>query len=257
MITQVRKEKFESDSTLCCQERNFSIVTNFGCAKRCFFCAFANHRLKWEKQTIDWDYLDWCIGRFTGPKVSVSGGGDPLFELKENFSTLEAIVAICHKHNRQVDLHTNEDLLDKLAMIELLGFHQVVVSTHTISEVRREELTRLLRFSRARVVVVYVGQGSDWIREWIQFYSFVPKLTVRECRGVVVDFNKFDRRFKTNFRKLDFWLMATITIISCPTIWSTKITTPQSWRKNSKERRKSNDNLKGYRRAAKWQSFHL
>jgi len=204
MITQVRKEKFESDSTLCCQERNFSIVTNFGCAKRCFFCAFANHRLKWEKQTIDWDYLDWCIGRFTGPKVSVSGGGDPLFELKENFSTLEAIVAICHKHNRQVDLHTNEDLLDKLAMIELLGFHQVVVSTHTISEVRREELTRLLRFSRARVVVVYVGQSSDWIREWIRFYSFVPKLTVRECRGVVADFNKIRQTLQDEFPQVRF-----------------------------------------------------
>jgi len=204
MIARVRKEKSGLDGTLCCQGRNFSVVTNFGCAKRCFFCAFANHRLKQERRAIDWDYLDWCIGRFTGPKVSVSGGGDPLFELGRNFSTLEKIVAICRNHSCQVDLHTNEDLLDKLATIESLGFHQVVVSTHTISEVRREELTRLLKFARVRAVVVYVGQSPDWVRQWIQFYSFVPKLTVRECRGVVADFNKIRQTLQSEFPQVRF-----------------------------------------------------
>lgn len=204
MITQVRKKKSVTDGVLCRQERNFSIVTNFGCAKRCFFCAFANHRLKHERRTIDWDYLDWCIRRFTGPKVSISGGGDPLFELRKNLPTLERIVAICRNHGRQVDLHTNEDLLDKLAVIESLGFHQVVVSTHTISEVRREELTQLLKFSRVRAVVVYVGQSLDWIRQWIQFYSFVPKLTVRECRGVVADFNKIRQTLQGEFPQVRF-----------------------------------------------------
>lgn len=169
-----------------------------------FFCAFANHRLKQERQTIDWNYLDWCIRRFTGQKVSVSGGGDPLFGLERNFLTLEKIVAICRNHNRQADLHTNEDLLDKLAVVESLGFHQVVVSTHTISEVRREELTRLLEFSRVRAVVVYVGQSCDWVRQWIQFYSFVPKLTVRECRGVVADFNKIRQTLQSEFPQVRF-----------------------------------------------------
>ena len=204
MTAQVRKEKSGPDGTLCCQERNFSVVTNFGCAKQCFFCAFANHRLKQERQAIDWDYLDWCIGKFTGPKVSISGGGDPLFELGKNLPTLERIVAICRNHGRQVDLHTNEDLLDKLATIESFGFHQVVVSTHTISEVRREELTRLLKFSRVRAVVVYIGQNSDWVRQWIQFYSFVPKLTVRECRGVVADFNRIRQTLQSEFPQVRF-----------------------------------------------------
>lgn len=204
MTAQVRKEKSVPDGTLCCQERNFSVVTNFGCAKRCFFCAFANHRLKKERREIDWDYLDWCVGRFTGPKVSVSGGGDPLFELERNFQTLERIVSVCRNHGRQVDLHTNEDLLDRVAVIKSLGFHQVVLSTHMILEVRKEELTRLLEFSRVRAVVVYVGQDSDWVRRWIQFYLFVPKLTVRECRGVKADFNKIRQMLQDEFPQVRF-----------------------------------------------------
>lgn len=204
MMAQVRKKKSLIDSTLCCQQKNFSIVTNFGCAKRCFFCAFANHRLKMERQPIDWDYLDWCLGRFTGQKVSISGGGDPLYKLEENLSTLKKIVAICRNHGHQVDLHTNEDLLDKLTVIKLLGFHQIVVSTHTISEIRKEELTQLLKFSRVRAVVVYVGQNSDWVRQWIEFYSFVSKLTIRECRGVVADFNKIRQTLQNEFPQVRF-----------------------------------------------------
>lgn len=185
-------------------ERTFSIVTNFGCTKHCFFCAFANHRLKQEKQAIAWDYLEWCIGGYSGLKVSISGGGDPLFKLEENFPILKKIIAICRNYKLQVDLHTNEDLLDKLLVIESLGFQQIIVSTHTTTEIRREELMQLQQFSGVRAVVIYVGQDSDWLRQWIQFYSFVPQLTVRECRGIDFNFNKIRQTLQNEFPQVRF-----------------------------------------------------
>ena len=204
--------------------------------------------MKQKRQAIDWDYLNWCIGQFTGLKVSVSGGGDPLFNLEENLPTLKKIIAICNNHGRQVDLHTNEDLLDKLAVIESLGFHQVVVSTHTISEVRKEELERLLKFSHLRAVVVYVGQGVDWVRQWIKFYSFVPKLTVRECRGVVNDFDNIRKTLSSEFPNVCFLEDGEYNYYFMPDnlVYDDYEATTLAREFQRKERRRNNDNPERY-----------
>lgn len=158
------------------------------------------------QEVIDWEYLDWCIKKFTGPKISISGGGDPLFELEKNYSVLEKITNLCKKYGRKADLHTNEKLLDKIDRIKTLGFNQVVVSTHEITETRKEELWRLKEILKVRAVVVYTNQGTDWVRQWTDFYSFVPRLTVRECRGFETDYIKIKSLLEAKLPKAKFLL---------------------------------------------------
>lgn len=182
--------------------KNFSVVTNFGCKNKCFYCAFSCHEFKKLYSQFDWPELERCIKMYKGEKIAISGGGDPLFELENNHLVLEEIVRLAKKHNKVVDIHTNENLLDKMDFLRDLGVNQMVVSTHSISNVRKKEFEILLDFCKVRAVLVYTGQEMQWLREWLKYYFFVPKLTIRECRGYNFDFNSISKTLTTEFPQL-------------------------------------------------------
>ena len=182
--------------------RNFSVITNFGCKRKCFYCAFSCHKFQELSSQFDWSELERCIKMYEGKKIIISGGGDPLFELENNHLTLEKIVKLAKKHNKVVDIHTNENLLDKIDFLHGLGINQMVVSTHSIIDERKEEFEKLLKFCKVRAVLVYTGQEKWWLRGWLKYYSFVPKLTIRECRGYNFGFNSIPKAFTTEFPQL-------------------------------------------------------
>jgi hypothetical protein len=205
-VIKVPERFFKDSGTKYRKSKGFSIITNFGCSRECFFCAWKkqNHRLQNRKNEIDWGYLDWCIGNYQGYKISISGGGDPLFNLEKNLPILSRIVRIAERHRKLVDLHTNEDLLDKLEVIRSLRFYQVVISASEISEKRAIEIAKLAKFCQVRVVVVYTGQSTEWLKEWIKFYSFAERLTIRQCHGRYTDFDTIKRKLQSNFPKVHF-----------------------------------------------------
>jgi hypothetical protein len=84
-----------------------SIITNFGCSEHCWYCVFKKHSLCHVRLGTNWDKLTQFIAKDNiKRKVSVSGGGDPLFKLKDNYSWWEKLFAICEQHNILIDVHS-------------------------------------------------------------------------------------------------------------------------------------------------------
>ena len=88
-----------------------SIITNFGCSKSCWYCVWKTHHLVKEKQETDWDKLEVFLrNNKHKQKVSVSGGGDPLYNYVNNTSWWEKLFALADKFGIMVDVHTREQL---------------------------------------------------------------------------------------------------------------------------------------------------
>lgn len=90
--------------------KGISIITNFGCDEDCWYCIWKNHRLKSANETTDWLKLSHFIKGHK--KVSVSGGGDPLFKYQENGIWWDTLFEICDSHKTVVDVHTRVKLYD-------------------------------------------------------------------------------------------------------------------------------------------------
>jgi len=84
-----------------------SIITNFGCDEGCLYCVWKKHLLENVKTTVestDWTKLESLL---RGEKrISVSGGGDPLFQLDKNIDWWNRLFAITDAQGIDVDLHT-------------------------------------------------------------------------------------------------------------------------------------------------------
>ena len=64
-----------------------SIITNFGCDEGCSYCVWNQHFLRDTVsgvETTDWQKLFRIINQHSPNRVSISGGGDPLFALENN-----------------------------------------------------------------------------------------------------------------------------------------------------------------------------
>lgn len=93
---------------------NISIITNFGCDHNCWYCIWRGHTLENVRPETDWDKLrkfleqNMHIG-----KVSVSGGGDPLYHYNYNKKWWEKLFNITGQLGMLVDVHTRTYVDDK------------------------------------------------------------------------------------------------------------------------------------------------
>ena len=98
-----------------CIGKGISIITNFGCNNSCWYCVWKNHPLSRCKDKTDWRMLEDFLrkGRYNGrDKVSVSGGGDPLYRYEENKEWWNRLFAITRQLRMKIDVHTRERLFD-------------------------------------------------------------------------------------------------------------------------------------------------
>ena len=87
---------------------NISIITNFGCNKKCWYCIWKNHKLNNYKK-IDYSKLeDFLVKNKSFGKVSLSGGGDPLYNYFNNITFWKFIINITKRLNLKLDIHTRE-----------------------------------------------------------------------------------------------------------------------------------------------------
>lgn len=187
--------------------KTFSIITNFGCNKTCHFCIFKNHRLKNNKNMINFKYLNTCFDKYAslgGAKISISGGGDPLYSIDEFYNVLMGISNLGKKKGLKVDIHTNESLLDKISYLKKMYLSQVVMSTHTIDSIRKKEAEKILEFSNVRLVLLYIDQSSSFIENWINFYQKFKRLTIRQCRGMQTNFEKIKDTYENKYPNVCF-----------------------------------------------------
>lgn len=92
--------------------RGFSIITNFGCDTNCPYCVWKGHPLENCHDETDFDKLGYMLSFFPQEKVSVSGGGDPLYNMRDHMRWWLELAMLCHRYNKLLDVHTSQ-LLDE------------------------------------------------------------------------------------------------------------------------------------------------
>lgn len=84
-----------------------SVITNFGCHYTCPYCIVKNNNLHIPKSTVEGlDDLEKEIRRNNCNWVSISGGGDPLWELEKHYDWYKKFFDITLKKVK-IELHTS------------------------------------------------------------------------------------------------------------------------------------------------------
>lgn len=88
---------------------NISVITNFGCRADCWYCIWKDHELENVQLDTEWDKLEKFLtdNKHLG-KVSVSGGGDSLYEYEKHEEWWNRFFEITSNLNMLVDVHTRE-----------------------------------------------------------------------------------------------------------------------------------------------------
>lgn len=89
-----------------------SILTNFGCHFSCRYCVYRENKINipyTNYKTFGWNELEIELKKHKGELVSVSGGGDPLYnyENKENQLWFDKLFKLLYKYNCRLELHTS------------------------------------------------------------------------------------------------------------------------------------------------------
>lgn len=140
-------------------KRILSILTNFGCHWGCRYCVYRENGIKIKTTdfiTFGWRELEEQLKLHKGELVSISGGGDPLYDYnKDTHRSKEfynKLFFLLNKYNCKLELHTSflieEFPYDKC---ERVVFHLTMPTQIGLVNNRLFELPKLVR-------VVYVVQ---------------------------------------------------------------------------------------------------
>lgn len=90
-----------------------SILTNFGCHFSCSYCVYKNNQINIPFTTHDtfgWNQLEEELKKHQGEEVSISGGGDPLYnydEKQENKWFYDKLFELLDKYDCTLEMHTS------------------------------------------------------------------------------------------------------------------------------------------------------
>ena len=90
-----------------------SIMTNFGCHFGCSYCVYRENGINIPKTHVDtfgWTELEEQLELHRGELVSVSGGGDPLYNYDTNIENerfYNKLFILLEKYNCRLELHTS------------------------------------------------------------------------------------------------------------------------------------------------------
>jgi len=111
---------------------NISIITNWGCQQKCWFCIWQHHPLKNVNLPMDWKKLEQFISdNRDKKKFSISGGGDCLFEYRTNVHWWTRIFELAHKYNMVVDVHSRQKLYEDIFWRRI---NKLVITSDNLSD---------------------------------------------------------------------------------------------------------------------------
>ena len=129
-------------------DKYLSVITNFGCHYSCPYCIVKNNNLHIPKSTIEGlDKLEEEIKKNNCNWVSISGGGDPLWELEKHYDWYKRFFDITLKKVK-IELHTS---MINVEYSPYGYFDRVVYHLHNY-----EQLKSIERTGNAIVRVVFV-----------------------------------------------------------------------------------------------------
>jgi len=178
---------------------NISIITNFGCQTNCWYCIWENHPLKDIQLNIDWNLMDKFFDTFKKDKVSISGGGDCLYNYETYKDTFwDILFAKCKERNIKVDVHSREKFYND-------AFWRNVNRCVLSSDIFEEDVdyfNYLIKFTKVRIVHVVTKNTTE--ENLIKYKNFSKinncQFTLKELVGY--DDNGNYSRFKNKFPEL-------------------------------------------------------
>lgn len=150
---------------------NISIITNFGCNRNCWYCIWRDHSLRHVYTPTDWEALYAFLYKHKDKgKVSVSGGGDPLYEYgkAENYLWWKKLFEITCQLNMLVDVHTREKMYDR-------WFYEQINRCVFSSDLLKDDegiLLWLSRYVKLRIVhVVTPNTTMQMIEDYLSYQA--------------------------------------------------------------------------------------
>lgn len=150
--------------------KNLSIITDFGCPFSCYFCISKSQKTKKDfvfdidtfsnmERTFDLSAYD---------RISLSGGGDPLFIHSEEINKFYiGLFEFSKKHNLPLHMHTN--FRDPADICH--DFDKIVLSIHEEDYIYK--LNKWSEFKNLRVA--FVSTGDNDIELLKRVYAAVPE----------------------------------------------------------------------------------
>ena len=160
-----------------------SIITNFGCHYKCPYCIVKKNGINIPKTTVK--SLDTLLETYKSggyDYISISGGGDPMFEFDKHMDFYDRLFSICRENNIKIELHTSyiKEIENKLPL-EL--FNRIVFHCNTIDDVFEAEQTNCGDIPKRVVFVIEDRMTIDYlltVRNVVNSSKTIDQLSFRQ-----------------------------------------------------------------------------
>ena len=159
-----------------------SIITNFGCHYTCPYCIVKNNNLHIPKSTVDGlDNLEKEIRKNNCNWVSVSGGGDPLWNLEENVEWYKKFFDIT-LNKVKIELHTS---MINVKCAPYPYFDRIVYHLHDFEQLKsiKRSMIEIIRV----VFVVTENFTEDLINRIVVYCHYSDEIDELSFRQMVDD----------------------------------------------------------------------
>lgn len=148
-------------------EKYLSIITNFGCHGKCPYCVVRENGIKVPKTTLDGlDNLSKALKETGGNIISISGGGDPLYEYEKHVDWYRKLAKIIRQRGIPVEMHTS--YMTDESTFPFYDCKRVVYHLNTF-----EQLKHIRRTGSEIVRVVYVVTKDFTLEQIMNIAMFV------------------------------------------------------------------------------------
>lgn len=165
---------------------NISVITNFGCNSNCWYCIWKGHKLEKVNVKTDWNCLENFLKGFSHKrKVSVSGGGDPLYDYNKHNKWWDRFFLLADKYDMIVDVHTRE----KRVPLEFWERVNRCVFSSDDPNNDRDHLIETSGFTKVRITHVVTKKTSfDTIDSYLKLQNEIGK----DCQLTIKELVEFD-----------------------------------------------------------------
>lgn len=174
-------------------EKYLSIITNFGCHWQCPYCIVRNNlENELPKTTIEsLDNFQEKINEIKPTIVSISGGGDPLFDFENHKDYYDKLFSILKKNNLPFELHTSY-------INSSFDFTKCVRVVYHLRDIQNLNKIKRQKNEIVRVVFVVTQDISKediiYISNFVKSSSEIDELSFRQMvdRGYVTKYYNHD-----------------------------------------------------------------
>lgn len=150
-------------------EKYLSIITNFGCHYKCPYCIVKKNNLCIPKTTIGGlENLVEAVKKTGCNIISISGGGDPLYEYEQHIDWYRELFGNIRQHFSRLPFEMHTSYMTDESTFPFYDCHRVVYHTNTF-----EQLGHIHRTGNEQIRVVYVVTEDFTLEDIMRIAKFV------------------------------------------------------------------------------------